>query len=159
VISSKVYAGQDVNVPVLGSERGVETFVAAGLDVGYERQIEKLDAEAEKARQERVKLRHTLGGLIDDPTRLLEIRPVQKRLHFSLLLRQYFDIEHQIDLCQERRDELESRSREAAVSKIRVTRMVWQGVKLRIGDSQVTIHAPRHGPLDFVPGKKAVVTT
>ena len=159
VRASRIIAGRNVDVPVVGSSRAVEVEISAGIDVTHQKGLEVADRAIEELAKERWKLRQALGGLVHEPARVVEVRPVEKRVRMAQMLGRYFAIEREQEEWDLRRDELQKQAREASQSKIKISRMLWRGVTLRITDVEHKVLRSRRGPVAYAPTGSRLVAT
>jgi len=159
VRASRITAGGSVDVPVVGSERAVPTEISAGVDVVRQRRLQKLAEAADELTGKRQKLRQALGGLVREPARIVEVRPIERRARQAQMLREYFALERELEELALGRREAETEARQASECTIRIARMVWRGVTLRITDVEHVMHRSRRGPVEYVAARRNLVAT
>ena len=159
VRASRIIAGRNVDVPVVGSARAVEVEIAVGIDVTHQKGLEAAEGAIEHLAKEHRKLRQALGGLVDEPARVVEVRPLEKRVRMAEMLGRYFAIEREQEEWDLRRDQLQQHARGASQSKIKITRMLWRGVTLRITDVEHKVHRSRRGPVEYAAARSHLDAT
>jgi len=150
VRASRVSAGGNVDIPVVGSRRGVEVVVSAGADVARAQEIESTDQAREGTEKERQRLLRRLGNLVAEPARLAEIAEIERRARMSAMLQRYFKIEKEQARLLRRREELTSGSWTPPDARIKVSRTVFPGALLKVGVAEHHIRGVRHGPIEYL---------
>jgi len=156
--ASTITAGGDVDIPVIGSIRAIEVEVGAGMDVVRETGIEKVEEAYRRLLKERQRLRQRLGDLVEQPARVVEVFPVEKRARMAEMLRRYFRIEREHEELSQQRGEFQEMVCRNSEARIKVSRMAWRGATLRIADAQHKIRQPRRGPVEYIAYKGSLTT-
>ncbi len=149
VRASNIAAGGNIDVPVLGSQRGTPVEVAAGMAMSRERDIMEVNDSLGRLSEERQRLRHLLGGLLSEPERIVEVSPLEKRAEMFRGLKRYCEIIEELNGLDRCMEDLVRVGRRGFRAKVRITRRVWREVTIRVGNASFKVGRSRSGPLEF----------
>jgi uncharacterized protein len=143
VIGGTTYAREGLAVGTLGSDVGLATPVAVGVEVEALRRIRQLEGQIKEATKTAEQIRQAINPVLADPKRLA---PAQRERAMDLLTKA-----DETDLkATEMRATVERLQKQAAPHGqpyVRVNELAHPGVQITVDAREVQVRNPLHGPV------------
>jgi len=149
IVGGDILAFRGIDAGVIGSELGVATRIAAGLDWRTEEKIIELDARIVDAKARIDRVVEDLNPRLEDKSRLLDLTEEQRGL-LQDLVKELRDMRQQLAEAERERETLIDKTPKNRISQINVTSMLHQGVLIRFSHLRAHLKQSYRGPLSVV---------
>lgn len=146
IIGGEVVALMGMDVGVVGSELGIETSIVSGIDYELEDKIRTYETQIRKLTKEIDRINRILGPILANKPKLMALSP-EKKMALKGLLQQIKNYKQEEKTLHEQLEGIQNEGGGTRAKEIHVRKMLYSGVKVRIGKCFRTIKMEVKGPV------------